>query len=232
MVIKTRSQTRDNISHIGYKLVFVEPINKKNSDFNNFGIAELGIPEFGQNNENRIVVNAEYAKYRCDRAFVKKITSLDGKIEYCKAYSVFNRGGYYYTGHWIEADNYSKNLQDVCVGGIHYYLTKLAVINMFLAQFETINTFININFKNIHIYNPFEYNKIFVVDDDGKIINKVIYDSGFIKKIIYYDDIGYIKKCDKFNIEFNNYVINVYCNNKLIIKTSNIEIKDTYELNN
>ena len=189
MPVQTRSLSKDNISHIGYKLVFVSGCGETKNDI--FGIAQLGIAEFGKNNEHRSVDNSLFAKYRCDRAYVKKITSLDGKKEYPLGYSVFRSGGYYYTGHWIRADNYDEDKNEVCAAGIHYYLSRDAVINLFLTKYH--NRFqITISGELIQLYNPYsEY--ITIIDDNGKTHMKIVYNSNhkFVEKIEYYMDDKY-----------------------------------------
>ena len=235
MPIKTRSQTRNEISHTAYKLVFIDPIEKE-TRFNIFGIAELGIPRFGRNNENRIVANSNFAKYRCDRAYVMKITSLDGKKEYVMGYSVFNRGGYYYTGNWIEADTFNPNPQDICVGGIHYYLTRDAVISLFMSTYTDFNTtliFDNI-FTNVHLYNVFNNPSIAVVDDDGHIEGEAEYNNRFLNKLIYYDENGKIIREKVLKIYFtgcNQEVkMSIYDGDKHLMKSSGNMICQAYDL--
>ena len=224
MPVQTRSQTRNQISHTAYKLVFVEPNEPKNH-YNVVGIAELGIPTFGRNNESRIVSNRDYAKYRCDRAFVKKITSLDGKIEYCQAYSVFHKGGYYYTGHWIEADSCEDNLQEVCCPGIHYYLNRDAVLHLVHSQYYKnplqLKYKSNRGYFDINPYCPFKFNEFIWFDDDGarQLVFRYSSPHGLISKIVNYCDKDIAIRGEYYPVKYQKgrYTIFHFDNNGILI---------------
>ena len=162
-----------------YKLVYVDQGKYM------YGIAELLIPvREGRNTESRKVVNNDYAVYRCDRAYVHKITSINGEIEFKKGYSIFKAGGYYNAGEWIMPDQYDNDIENASSYGIHYYMTRDAAVNLFLHLYQS--TFhMTISNYNIQLYNPFLVTAV-QADDHGDISMKFCYnEKGFLEKILY-----------------------------------------------
>ncbi len=176
--------TQAQESFIGYKLVFVEPTSILSGLDNNnvFGIAKLSIPSLAQTNMDRTVVNKRYAKYRANHVQVLKIKSIDGKTTYRRAYSALKAGGYYKTGTYTYSDKWNDNINEVCTNGIHFYLSKTAVISLYqsLTFEDTLDQVEGrLNKKSIP-------NSIYVKsDDDGRIDYKAFYNkNGELYKIV------------------------------------------------
>jgi antitoxin component YwqK of YwqJK toxin-antitoxin module len=97
--------------HIGYK---------KCRD-NKLVILEI----LGENNEERDGVSDKYyAKMRCSKAKVLWIFDMDDDtIQYDEAYGIYNPKFRYEVGQIVEPDHFNPNLNTICGGGIHYFLS-------------------------------------------------------------------------------------------------------------
>ena len=77
------------------------------------------------NNENRHVVNKQYAKYKCRTAKVIRVEDLnDPSIEFESASSYYNYNFEYIVGKIITEPNYDPDIDEVCSPGIHYFRSK------------------------------------------------------------------------------------------------------------
>lgn len=87
-------------------------------------IAKLEI--LGENNESRVVVDSNYAKYRTSKARVLKIFKYSNdKIKVLNKGSVgsiYTQSFRYRVGEVVEA-HFDPNVKKVCGSGIHYYKT-------------------------------------------------------------------------------------------------------------
>lgn len=77
-------------------------------------------------NLNRIVVNKDYAKYRCSSAFVKRIYHKHTKKEINEIESDRDFDFIYKKGENINVINYDKDINKVSTIGIHFYLSEEA----------------------------------------------------------------------------------------------------------
>lgn len=101
--------------HIGYKQI-------------KYGkIVELEI--IGDHNENRsTMVNPLYAKMRCSKANVLDIYSIDDPSKKFKnGMSIYDSGFMYDVGKTVST-KYDPNENNICTGGIHYYLNRESAI--------------------------------------------------------------------------------------------------------
>ncbi len=85
-------------------------------------------------NEKRNVINDKYAKFRCDKVNVINIIEVKTGNKMEKDVSIRDNKFIYSLGEVVEADYFSKNLDDVCAGGIHYFKTKEAALSWFYRQ--------------------------------------------------------------------------------------------------
>ncbi len=77
----------------------------------------------GKNNEERNVVDRNYAKYRTEEALVCKIFSMDDESRESKiGYSTYSWNFTYTVGSLVTTE-YEDNPDEVCGDGIHYYTT-------------------------------------------------------------------------------------------------------------
>jgi antitoxin component YwqK of YwqJK toxin-antitoxin module len=84
----------------------------------------------GKNNENRkSIVNRDYAKMRCSEARVLDIYSIDDfEKKFTEAKSLHNADFIYRVGEIVRPLKYNSNIETVCGGGIHYFLSREAAI--------------------------------------------------------------------------------------------------------
>lgn len=157
-----------------YKLVNLTNSGNKNIDP---AIAVLIIPEEIESTiERQISGNPDYAKYRAECAYVEEFTDLTGKplfnvrIAYSihKPYGLANHVLVYKKGQFVYPEYYTKNINIICGGGIHFYLTQAAVLSYYINGS-------NSNLKNIQIlpelYLPFSLYKPIILDGNYKIYN-------------------------------------------------------------
>ena len=181
-----------NNGRVFYKLVLLnKPVN---SYFTSIchkipAIAWLYIPESVHTNQNRKLKkdgNADFAKYRAQKAYVIQLTTLAGNV------LSKNQCGYsclgipfikYIPGEWVIPTTYEFDIRLVLASGIHYFKTVEACI-AFLANPE------HLNYGRRHYYKPFlpdgTYNRY---DNDGVMSSqKITYKAGIIVKIDYEKD--------------------------------------------
>ena len=90
-------------------------------------IIELDVDIFiGHNNLNRKVMDSNYAKYRCDRAYVNRIYNKFTKDEIKSIQSDHNNNFIYQTGQIVTVSDYDTNNDNICARGIHFYLSEQA----------------------------------------------------------------------------------------------------------
>lgn len=90
-------------------------------------IIELNIDTINSNNNLcRKVMDKNYAKYRCDRAFVCGIYHkfTDVEIDFIK--SDYDDAFIYKKNEYINEEDYDPNIHSICTYGIHFYLSKEA----------------------------------------------------------------------------------------------------------
>src|SRR5690606_23435258 len=111
MIVST-NQSDEAPNHIGYKKC------------SNNRIVKLEI--IGDNNERRkYIVDHTHAKHRCSRATVIDIYNMDNKDEhYTEAYSIYNDSFVYQVGETVKPELFDSNIDNVCGGGIHYFLSE------------------------------------------------------------------------------------------------------------
>lgn len=174
-----------------YKLV-----NLNNSCDNNIvaAIAVLLIPEETESTvEREIDGNRDYAKYRAKCAYVEDITDLSGntlpdvRIAYSiyKPYGLADHALVYRKGQFVYPEHYTNDINIVCGGGIHFYLTLEAVTSYYINGS-------NSNLKKINILPgkslPFSMYKPFIgdgyydiYDDNGHWKSSVQYINGILQ---------------------------------------------------
>ena len=89
-------------------------------------IIELDIDMNAITNLNRVVKDKNYAKYRCDEAYVVKIYHKFSEHEINLIKSDFDPEFVYITGQKVKVEKFDQNINEVCTTGIHFYLTKEA----------------------------------------------------------------------------------------------------------
>jgi len=72
-------------------------------------------------------------KCRASKAEVLSITSLDGKIQYKKAYSDWDHSFIYQVGKTVEVFNFDNNRWEECSYGIHHFLTRQEAVTYAIA---------------------------------------------------------------------------------------------------
>lgn len=114
------------------------------------------------NNLSRRVEDKNYAKYRCDQAYVDKIYNKFTKHEIDCIQSDFDNNFIYKKGQYVFVNNYDHDINNICTNGIHFYLSEEA------AFFHNIKDYIYIN----------EYTGIYKEwDNDGQTKIWLQYDS-------------------------------------------------------
>lgn len=126
-------------------------------------IIELDIDlSITRTNLNRKVVNKDYAKYRCDKAYVVKISNkITGNETDCIA-SDNNSVFQYKEGETVSERSYDDDIEIVCTKGIHFYLTKEAA---YFHNFTSDETYTGV-YKNWN--------------DDGQLVLQINYTNGSI----------------------------------------------------
>jgi hypothetical protein len=88
-------------------------------------IITLLIPSDAMTNLNRTSVkNKQYAKYRTNKAYVVEIADIDGSLHKF-AWSAFStKQMLYAVGGLLEDEDYDADSENVCSGGIHFFLER------------------------------------------------------------------------------------------------------------
>ena len=91
----------------------------------NQSIAYLIIPKDAETNEDRkAIFDENKAKFRCNKAFVRKIVNIETGEEMSSDRSIVDIDFKYCTGEYVHIDKYNKNKDMVCGAGIHYFKTE------------------------------------------------------------------------------------------------------------
>ncbi len=85
-------------------------------------------------NEKRLVIDENYAKFRCDRARVIDIVNVKTGEKMVYDASIWNKDFKYKLGKMVIIVNYDFNMAKVCASGIHYFKTKEATLSWFYRQ--------------------------------------------------------------------------------------------------
>jgi Family of unknown function (DUF5758)/MORN repeat variant len=97
--------------HVGYKKC------------QNGRIVQLEI--LGDHNEERKdVADKNFAMMRCSRAKVTRIYNMHSNSECREAFGIYDKSFRYEVGSTVEPDQFDLDLDKVCSGGIHYFLTE------------------------------------------------------------------------------------------------------------
>lgn len=108
------SQCPETSSYIAYKKAYIQ--TKVNVDID--VIVKLQILENAKRS------SAGGRKCRASKAEVLSITSLDGKIQYKKAYSDWKHSFIYEVGTTVSVPNFNEDRWEECSHGIHHFLTR------------------------------------------------------------------------------------------------------------
>jgi antitoxin component YwqK of YwqJK toxin-antitoxin module len=85
----------------------------------------LEIPFWAKHNIHRTdVKDKQFAKHRCSEAFVKDIVNLNTGESVNEAYSFHKYDFKYVKGQKVIPDTFANDLNNVCGGGIHFFLDK------------------------------------------------------------------------------------------------------------
>jgi len=126
--ITTRSQS--HVDHIGWKLARKNvSIKKADIRFVSKVIVKLEILNDMHNENRSSICDKQWAKYRCESARVLSIESRDGNESFKSAISFHTdkrRPLTYNVGEVVRAHTWDKNIEKVCAGGIHYFLSREA----------------------------------------------------------------------------------------------------------
>lgn len=217
-----------------YKLV-----NLNNSGDNNIvpAIAILTIPEETESTvEREIDGNRDYAKYRAKCAYVEDIIDLSGnplpdvRIAYSiyKPYGLAHHALVYRKGQFVYPEHYTKDINIVCGGGIHFYLTQAAVFSYYINGSNSNLKKINILPEKslpFSIYKPFIGDGYYdIYDDNGHWKCSVKYIDGILNNYSF-------KREDKLFLTNFEYRFNSITDCILVkIMTSNIiEMNETID---
>jgi len=85
-------------------------------------------------NEKRDVVDADHAKFRCDKAKVIDIVNVKTGERMKEDVSIYSSGFHYRMGEIVKPDHFSVLLNIVCAEGIHYFKTKETAISWYYRQ--------------------------------------------------------------------------------------------------
>lgn len=171
-------------------------------------IAELIIR--GEHNENRpSVAIKKTAKHRCSEAFINKIYHMDTKEEVLKGYSLWDESFEYIAGKTVKANDFDKNLEKVCSGGIHYFLSEE------VAYYYTLDKRFNEN-KN-GLYKSFHHNGqpfIICTYKNGKKngLYKLWHNNGKLCIICNYIDNEYDGECKEYLDNGKIWIVRTYAN--------------------
>lgn len=165
------------------------------------------------NNLFREVIDKQYAKYRCDKAFVVRIYNKFTKIEEIDTIaSDYDDNFIYKKGQYMFINNYNQDINTVCTNGIHFYLSEEA------AYF---NNFYDYMGDYIGIYKEWNDNgqlilrcniKNGVYDglcekwlDNGQMNIKCHYKNGFINELYreWYNNGRMKVRCNFKNVSLN-----------------------------
>jgi hypothetical protein len=201
MTILTRSQLKRRLQRdhiIGYKLIYLEPSSIVGYIYNQtnerFGIATLKIDRSSKNNLNRLPTKSYYAKYRAESAEIIDITDITGNYHYTKGYSAIMTGGFYNLGEVIRADKWSDDENDICSNGIHFFLSRDAVLS----------------YKNMLDIHPFNYkltNNITInCINRTQSVSNITNDDGIIEAVAYYDSSGFLTKIENIIKKYTRFI--------------------------
>ena len=85
------------------------------------------------NEKRNNVIDADHAKFRCDRAMVINITEVETGETMKKDLSIWDRSFDYMVGKIVKT-NFNETLEEVCTNGIHYFKTKEAALSWFYRK--------------------------------------------------------------------------------------------------
>ena len=105
----------------GYKIIFAIDENVATKRL----LATLEIPDDAQTNTKRNnIINAQYAKYRCNKALVVSIVCVETNVEESRGVSGFwDKTLEYRVGEMVQTD-FDVDVNNVCGKGIHFFLNK------------------------------------------------------------------------------------------------------------
>ncbi len=86
------------------------------------------------NEKRKWVVDADHAKFRCNKAKVIDITNVKTGELMEGDLSIYFASFTYPLGEEVNVTYFDENLDDVCTGGIHYFKTKEAAFSWFYSQ--------------------------------------------------------------------------------------------------
>lgn len=102
-------------------------IFNEKDDTNDYAIVELEVPADAKR------LNSGFSnKCRCDKALVKRITSLTDGTDYQEAVSDYGGSTVYRVGEMVFPDEFSENPFDDCTHGIHFYMSREAATNHYM----------------------------------------------------------------------------------------------------
>lgn len=100
-----------------------EHLKQKRSDVLLDVIVKLEIPEDAKRS------SATTRKCRCDRAFVKSITSIDGTESFECALSNYDNNFVYTVGEMVSVDDFDEDRFRECAPGIHFFIDRQEAID-------------------------------------------------------------------------------------------------------
>lgn len=100
-----------------------EHLKQKRSDVLLDVIVKLEIPEDARRS------SATTRKCRCDRAFVKSITSIDGTESFECALSSYDNNFVYRVGEMVSVDDFDEDRFNECAPGIHFFIDRQEAID-------------------------------------------------------------------------------------------------------
>jgi len=97
-------------------------------------IVTLELLDDSKTNEKRLVVDKNYAKFRCDKAKVVNIVNVKTGEKMVEDVSIHNSSFEYTLGEIVMPDYFNTDINKVCARGIHYFKTKEAALSWFYKQ--------------------------------------------------------------------------------------------------
>lgn len=209
-----------SIFHVGYKQCQDNRIVKLRID--------------GENNEMREGVkraNKRFAKFRCAQALVLDIYNPESGEKFTSATSLNEYTFIYKVGEVVKPHLYDEDINKVCGGGIHYYLSEKAAIHYkdghVIIERNSVRAMYNDDGtidSHCDVKNGKSHGNYIGYHPNGKVSVKCTYVDGKLngKSVSYFEDGIVNSRCTYVNNQLSGERIEYYCG------SGKVRVKSTY----